>query len=267
MEPFKQASYVRVVIDADHHLSFACPHEISHALVVLERKIYTIPSRLPVRRVHVMEGVRPVVTLGALKPRQVLDVGARQTLPGRRKVLFDPQQVDGRTGRRGTERLPTDLASEGVMLQIEETGGALDIGEGFGACHLLPLKHLARAECPFELADEFFKVVLDDAIQRHQIAVDVVQDLNGGGLGAHEVEGRTSSEHFDVALVGWEQRDETVGQAAFAAHPRDDGCGHRKQDLYCIYEQVLGSLRFVHEARALAGLAGAICGNGDQARC
>lgn len=122
--------------------------------------------------------------------------------------------------------------------------------------HLLPLKNLARAECLFELADELFKVVLDDAIQRHQVSIDVVQDFNGGGLGAHEVEGRTASEHFDVAFVGWEKRDEAVGQVAFAAHPRDDRCGHRKQDRYCIYRQSLGSLRFVHEARALAGLAG-----------
>ncbi len=153
------------------------------------------------------------------------------------------------------------------MLQVEEPGGALDVGKGFGTGHLLPLKYLARAECPFELADEFFKVVLDDAIQVHQVSVNVIQDLNGSCLGTHEVECRTPSEHFDVAFVGWEKRDETVGQAAFAAHPRDDGCGHRKQDLYCIYKQVLGSLRFVHEAGALAGLAGVICGNGDRPRC
>ncbi len=151
-----------------------------------------------------------------------------------------------------------------MVLQVEESGGALDIREGFGTGHLLPFKYLARAECPFELADEFFKVVLDDAIQRDQVSVDVVQDLNGSGLGTHEVEGRTASEHFDVAFVGWEKRDEAGGQAALAAHPRDDGCGHRKQDLYCIYKQVLGSLRFVHEAGALAGLAGVICGDGDQ---
>ncbi|KOP51280.1 hypothetical protein OX88_25945, partial [Pseudomonas coronafaciens pv. porri] len=79
-----------------------------------------------------------------------------------------------------------------------------------------------------------------------------------------EVEGRTACEHFDVAFVGREKRDEAVGQAAFAAHPRNDGSGHRKQDLYCIYRQVLGSLRFVHEAGALAGLAGVICGCSDQ---
>lgn len=121
-----------------------------------------------------MEGVRTVVSLSAFEPRQVLHVRARQTLPGRRQVFLDQQQVDGRAGRDSAERLPTDFPCEGVVLQVEESGSALDVGEGFGAGHLLPLKHLARAERPFELADEFFKVVLDDAIQRHQITVDVI---------------------------------------------------------------------------------------------
>lgn len=31
-------------------------------------------------------------------------------------------------------------------------GGALNVGEGFGAGHPLPLEHLARAERSFELA-------------------------------------------------------------------------------------------------------------------
>jgi hypothetical protein len=66
----------------------------------------------------------------------------------------------------------------------------------------------------------------------------------------------------------WRKKwNEAVGQAAFAAHPRDDGCRHKKQDLYCIDKQVLGSPRFVHGARALAGLAGTICRDGGRSGC
>jgi hypothetical protein len=84
----------------------------------------------------------------------------------RLRDFLDPKQVDSWRGGSGAECLPADLARESVVLEIEKPGGPLDIGEGFRACHLLPFKHLTRAECPFELADEFFKVVLDDAIQR-----------------------------------------------------------------------------------------------------
>jgi hypothetical protein len=77
--------------------------------------------------------------------------------------------------------------------------------EGFGASHLLPLKHLARAQRPFELAHELFEVVLHDAIQRHQVAIDVVQDFNGRGLGSHEVKRGAAGKDFDVAFVGRER--------------------------------------------------------------
>ena len=121
------------------------------------------------------------------------------------------------------ERLPADLAGEGMVLQVEESGGTLDVGEGFGTGHFLPLEHLPGAERPFELAHKFFQVVLHHAVQRHQVAVDIVQDFNRGGLGSHEVKRCTAGKDFDIAFVRWKKRDKAVGQAAFAAHPRDDG--------------------------------------------
>ena len=58
-------------------------------------------------------------------------------------------------------------------------------------------------------------MVLHDTVQRHQVAVDVVKDFNRSGLGAHEEERSAAGKHFDVAFVGWEERDKAVSQAAF----------------------------------------------------
>ena len=66
MKPRKHPPNVRVVVDADHHLAFAAPHKVSHALVVFKREVDAVASSLLVRRVHVVEGVRPVVALCAL---------------------------------------------------------------------------------------------------------------------------------------------------------------------------------------------------------
>jgi len=55
-----------MVVDADHHLALATSHKVGHALVVLKRKVDAIALCLPVRRVHVVEGVGPVVALGAV---------------------------------------------------------------------------------------------------------------------------------------------------------------------------------------------------------
>jgi len=223
VETLKHTPNVRMVVDAYHYLAFAAAHEVSHPLIVLERKVHPIAGGLPVRRVHVVEGVGTVVAFGAFKPREIFDVGTRQTLPGGREVFLNAQQVDGRASGGGTEGLPGDLAGEGMVLQVEESGRTLDVGEGFGAGHLLPLEHLARTERPFELAHEFFQMVLHDAVQRDQVAVDVVENFHGRGLRSHEVERGTAGKDFDVAFVRRKKRDETVGQAAFAAHPRNDG--------------------------------------------
>ncbi|MNR48183.1 hypothetical protein D3C85_1673900 [compost metagenome] len=110
-----------------------------------------------------------------------------------------------------------------MVLQVEKSGGALDVGEGFRAGHLLPLEHLARTERPFELAHELLEMVLHHAVQRHQVAVDVVEHFNRRSLGSHKVQRGAASKDFDVAFVGWKQRNEAIGQTAFAAHPRDDG--------------------------------------------
>lgn len=226
MESFEHATDVGVVVDADHYLALAAAHEVGHPFVALERKVDAIAGGLPVRRIHVVERVGTIVAFSAFKPGEVFDVGAGQALPRGREVFLDAQQVDGRGGGRRAESLPGDLASEGMVLQVEESGGALDVGESFGAGHLLPFEHLPRTERPFELAHELFEVVLHDAVKRHQVAVDVVQDLHGRWLGLHEVERGTAGKDFDVAFVRRKKRKKAVGQAAFAAHPRDDGCGH-----------------------------------------
>lgn len=205
VKPLKYSPDIRVIVDAHHHLPSATSHELGHPLVVFEGEIHTIACGLPVRRVHVMEGVRPVVAFGAFKPAQVLDVGTRQPLPGRRQVLLDPQQVDGWASGGGTEGLPTDLAGEGMVLQVEKSGSPLDIGEGFRPGHLLPFEHLTGAERPLELAYELFQVVLHNPVQRHQIAVDIVEDFNGCRLGPHEVKRGTTGKNLDVAFMGWEQ--------------------------------------------------------------
>lgn len=48
---------VQVVVDADHHLALAPTHEVGHVLVLLEGEVDAIAGSLPLRRVHVKEGV------------------------------------------------------------------------------------------------------------------------------------------------------------------------------------------------------------------
>ena len=70
-----------------------------------------------------------IIALGTLQPGEVFDISPGEPLPGSLEVFLDPQQVDGRTSCRRTESLPGHLAANG-MLQVEEPGYALDVGEG-----------------------------------------------------------------------------------------------------------------------------------------
>ena len=61
--------------------------------------------------------------------------------------------------------------------------------------------------------------------KRCHVAVDVVVNFRSavGVYGTPKV----ADSNFDVAFARRKKRDEAIGQAAFAAHPRDDGCGHK----------------------------------------
>ncbi|MCY1421243.1 hypothetical protein D9M71_368920 [compost metagenome] len=52
---------------------------------------------------------------------------------------------------------------------------------------------------------------MHDAVQRHQVAIDVVENFNGRRLGSHKVQRGTAGKDFDVAFVRWKQRDKTIG--------------------------------------------------------
>lgn len=71
MEVIEHPANIRMVVDADHDLTFATPHDVSHPLIILKRKVHTVTGGLPVRRIHVMETMATVVALSAFQPRQI----------------------------------------------------------------------------------------------------------------------------------------------------------------------------------------------------
>lgn len=142
-----------------------------------------------------------------------------------------------------------------MVLQVEETSGPLNVGQRLWSCHLLPLEYLTRRDRPLELAHELLEVMLHHPIEAHDIAVQVVQHLSLSRNWTQKIQRCTTGEGLDIAFMGREERDETVGKAPLSAHPWENRTGHIAS-LYCMDKQVLGSARFVHEAGAWAGLAG-----------
>ena len=108
------------------------------------------------------------------------------------------------------------------MLQVIKTRGALDISERFGVGVLQPFEYLPAGDCPLELAHKLLKVVLHHTVQVDQLAIDIVDDLNGGWNGSQKIECRSAAKYLNVAFVRREKRKDTVSQTAFAAQPGND---------------------------------------------
>jgi len=117
MKPGKHPPNIRMVIDADHHLALTPAHEVGHALVVFKREVDAVARRLPVRRVHVMEGVGSVVAFGAVEPGEVFDVRACEALPGAGEVFLNAQQVNGHSSL---------FTGEGLVLLVDYRTVLLD---------------------------------------------------------------------------------------------------------------------------------------------
>jgi hypothetical protein len=115
-----------------------------------------------------------------------------------------------------------DLAAEGMLLQIIEMGGALDVGQRLRIYGLLPFEDLPAADCSFELPHEFLHVVLHKPIQVDQVTIYVVDDFRVCWYRSQEIQRGTAAEHLDVAFMRWKQGDEFVSQAAFASQPGND---------------------------------------------
>lgn len=138
------------------------------------------------------------------------------------QVLFDPAKIDRWGCGGGTEVLAIDLSTECMLLQVVKPRCALDIGQCLGLGDLQPLEHLAATDCPLELPDKLFQMVLHNPVQVDQVAVHIVQHLDRGGR-AQEVDRGTSAKHLYVALMLGEQGNQSIGQPALAAEPGNDG--------------------------------------------
>ena len=82
--------------------------------------------------------------------------------------------------------LVNDLAAESRLLEVEEAGGALQVGQGGGVAARQALELAARGDLELERVHELRIVPLEDAEEVGDLAVDVVDDLGPGAPVAPE---------------------------------------------------------------------------------
>lgn len=106
---------------------------------------------------------------------------------------------------------------------------------------------MARAQGPLELPDKLIEVVLDDPIQRYQIAVDIVQHLNRSWL--HTQHWRTWVTHSHPTVTGDKDYSHTKGDI-FIYRSASGGQRTIPSSPYSIKRSEMPSGQCPHEAAA-----------------
>ena len=175
-----------MVVDGQHHFAFAGTHHFGQQLVLFPAECPAVAFALPVGRVSVEEAVRAVVAFETAVPGFVFDIHAVQSAPCCPQIFCNAGNAPCPCGGGRAKALSSGFTAEGSVLQVVETCGALDVGEGFGWGTLQQGEGLAAGQGPCKLAHEFVVVVLQDAVEVDQVAVDVIEHFDFGGRLAHE---------------------------------------------------------------------------------
>ena len=133
--------------------------------------------------------------------------------------------VDIETGGaadRDAEIALADLAAEREPLEVEEAGGAFQVGQRVGGGEAQALEFAAAGHLPAQHVHQRDVVALQHPEQGRHIGADVVDHLGRGAGRPAEEHPAHAHERLHIGLVrdAVEARDDAPGEAAFATHPR-----------------------------------------------
>ena len=97
------------------------------------------------------------------------------------ECLLNSEQVELRATHGGVaEGRVGDPSAEALLLQIVEARGPLDVRQRVRFDTFQALKLVTGHQHPFEVAHKLFQMMLDAPVKRHQLPVDVVENLDIG---------------------------------------------------------------------------------------
>jgi len=125
-----------------------------------------------------------MLALGESKAASPWRIIQTESLANGAVIFLQAQQIDGGGWRRcrRTPALSLHACTKRLVLQIIEAGCSLDVSERFRWRVLRPPENLSTAQGPLELPHKLFQVAFDHPIEIHHVAIDVVDNLDLGGL-------------------------------------------------------------------------------------
>lgn len=228
MEPAEQLPNLRRVVDREDERTGDPGERVAHDLELLsiEHSLAIVILTAEVRRVEIEQRLRAIIAADDLGPVQVLEHDGFEPrmrgIEGRlKRGEPEPAAVPGDTEHAG------DLAAEGQALEIDEARRALEVGERCGVRLAQALELLAGGDLEAEHVEELGIMALEDPEEVHDLAVEIVHDLELRTPGPAEEHAAHAGEGLDIDRVidAVDPLDDLLVEGLLAAHPEGNRSG------------------------------------------
>ncbi|HEV8414591.1 MAG TPA: hypothetical protein VGQ49_13430 [Bryobacteraceae bacterium] len=223
MEEFSHPGHV---VQRENELALQVAELFRKIREVIVSEIESVQRTAPVRRIQIEQRGSPVKPFEDIGVRQTLNLNPLKSLVCIFKELGKASGIETRRSNNGvTVSSVTNQACESVFLEIEKAGGALDIGQCVGVFGLEECEPFPADEDELEIPEKFLMMALADPKEVHHVAVQVVQDLDGGRVFVKE-HLRAASKRFNVRRVLRKDLDDLRGDAILPSYicERSDHC-------------------------------------------
>ena len=119
-----------MVVNRQQQATLHGAHTRSQRLIVLPRERRFVISRLPIRRIGIKEGVRPVISGQTVLPPFMLDIHPAQPFLSCLNLMAHIGRVEGAAGGGRAEMLLVGSAAEGRVLQEEKSAPPVEYPSG-----------------------------------------------------------------------------------------------------------------------------------------
>ena len=220
VEVVEQFSHPGYVIQRQHKLTLQVTEPVGQFREIVVREIELVQLEAPIRWVQIEQGRWPIKVIEDFRIRHTLDLNPLESPMCIFNELGKSLQVE--TGSLHDQAMVMSVphqSRERVLLEVEETSRALDVGQRLRVFRLKEREPLAAHEDELEIPEEFLVVQLADPEEVHEFTVKIIQDLDRRRLLMEENLG-ASGERLDIRLVCWKDLYDLIGNAVL---PSDVG--------------------------------------------
>ena len=182
-EAVEQGPHFRRVIQREHELPAKFAKTLLERLEICGREVVSVQLPCEVRRVEVKKRGRAIKSFKNFFVGQTLDLHSCQSLMGvfkerREFVEIEPRLLNHMPVIGGVSY----QTRKGILEDIEVPRRPLDVRQCRRVGGLLEIKRFATHESETEIPDQLFVMQLAGAEEIHELAIQIVQHFDDGGL-------------------------------------------------------------------------------------